>query len=110
MSTIEKLLGRNSGFSGLENREYDRGDPLRLPRNTLYPQKLALSSPTCGGRWVGIVYLRTKTTEFFFLILVVFVYFWPTMLNSVQANNIFMETEISTRLKVIISVLSLVKT
>jgi hypothetical protein len=24
------------------NREYDRGDPLRWPRNTLYPQKLVL--------------------------------------------------------------------
>jgi hypothetical protein len=34
------------------------------PRNTLYPQKLALSSPTSGGRPVGIVRLRTKATEF----------------------------------------------
>jgi hypothetical protein len=54
VSTIEEL----------ENREYGRGDPLRLPRNTLYPQKLALSSPTSDGRSVGIVRLRTKTTEF----------------------------------------------
>jgi hypothetical protein len=30
---------------------------------TLYPQKLALSSPTCGGRSVGIVRSRTKATE-----------------------------------------------
>jgi hypothetical protein len=29
VSTIEKLLGRNSSGSGLENREYGRGDPLR---------------------------------------------------------------------------------
>jgi hypothetical protein len=28
--------------SGQENREYDRRDPLRWPRNTLYPQKLVL--------------------------------------------------------------------
>jgi hypothetical protein len=28
--------------SGQENREYDRGDLLRWPHNTLYPQKLAL--------------------------------------------------------------------
>jgi hypothetical protein len=27
--TIEELLGRNSSGSGLENREYGRGDPLR---------------------------------------------------------------------------------
>jgi hypothetical protein len=29
VSTIEELLGRNSSGSGLENREYGRGDPLR---------------------------------------------------------------------------------
>jgi hypothetical protein len=52
---------------GLENREYGRGDPLRWPRDTLYPQELALTPPTCGGRSVGIVRLRTKTTEFVFL-------------------------------------------
>jgi hypothetical protein len=67
-STIEDLLGRNISSSGLENREYGRGDPLRWPRDTLYPQKLALTSLTCGGRSVGIVRLRTKTTEFFLYI------------------------------------------
>ena len=30
----------------------------------LYPQKLALTSPTGGGRSVGIVRLQTKATEF----------------------------------------------
>jgi len=30
----------------------------------LYPQKLALPSPTGGGRSVGIVRVRTKATEF----------------------------------------------
>ena len=30
----------------------------------LYPQKLALTSPTGGGRSVGIVRARTKATEF----------------------------------------------
>jgi hypothetical protein len=29
VSKIEELLGRNSSGSGLENREYGRGDPLR---------------------------------------------------------------------------------
>jgi hypothetical protein len=53
--------------SGLENREYGRGDPLRWPRDTLYPQKLPLTSPTSGGRSVGIVRLRTKATEFVIL-------------------------------------------
>jgi len=32
----------------------------------LYPQKLALTSPIGGGRSVGIVRVRTKTTEFCF--------------------------------------------
>jgi hypothetical protein len=43
---------------------YGRGDPLRWPRDTLYPQKLALTSPTCGCRSVGIVRLQTIATEF----------------------------------------------
>jgi len=30
----------------------------------LYPQKLALTSPTGGGRYVGIVRVRTKIMEF----------------------------------------------
>ena len=30
----------------------------------LYPQKLALTSPTGGGRSVGTVCVRTKATEF----------------------------------------------
>jgi hypothetical protein len=67
VSTTEELLGRNSRGSGLENREYGRGDPLRWPRDTLYPQKLALTSPTSCGRSVGTVRLRAKTTEFFLL-------------------------------------------
>jgi hypothetical protein len=35
--------------SGLENREYGWRDPLCWPPNTLYPLKLALTSPTTGG-------------------------------------------------------------
>jgi hypothetical protein len=44
---------------------------LRWPRDTLCPQKLALTSPTCGDRSVSIVRLRTKNTEFVFLFLFV---------------------------------------
>jgi hypothetical protein len=47
------------------NRDYGRGDPLRWPRDTLYQLKLTLTSPTGCGRSVGIIRLRTKTTEFF---------------------------------------------
>jgi len=34
---------------------------------TLYQQKLTLTSPTGGGRSVGIVRLRTKATRFFLM-------------------------------------------
>jgi hypothetical protein len=37
----------------------------------LYPQKLALTSLTGGGRSVGIVRSRTKAMEFSFLVYVV---------------------------------------
>jgi hypothetical protein len=37
--TTEALLGRNSNSSGLENREYDRMDSLRLPRDTFLSTK-----------------------------------------------------------------------
>jgi hypothetical protein len=50
--------------SGIERREHGRGDPLRLLRNTLYPQKLTLNSLTSGGRSAGIVRSRTKATDF----------------------------------------------
>jgi hypothetical protein len=72
VSTIEELLGRKSSGSGLENREYCCGDLLRWPHDTLYPQKLALTSPTSGGLSVGIVCLRTKATEFFFCIVIIY--------------------------------------
>jgi hypothetical protein len=39
---------------------------IHRPRNTLYPLKLTLASLTGGDRSIGIVRLRTKTTEFFF--------------------------------------------
>jgi hypothetical protein len=50
--------------SGLEHWEYGSKDPSRWPRGTLYPQKLAVTSPTGGDRSVGIVRSRTKATEF----------------------------------------------
>jgi hypothetical protein len=55
--TIEELLEWKRNGSG-------RGNSLRWPRNTLYTQRLALTSPTSGGHSVGIVRLRTKATEF----------------------------------------------
>jgi hypothetical protein len=63
VSTTEELLEKTSSGSGLESREYGRRDPSRWPRGTLYPQKMTLTSPTSGGRSVGIVRSRTQTTE-----------------------------------------------
>jgi hypothetical protein len=55
VSTIEELLGRKSG-SDLENRDYGHRGSAE--------QNLALTSPTSGGRSVGIVCSRTQATEF----------------------------------------------
>jgi hypothetical protein len=55
----EELLERKSSGLGQENRINGCRDPLRWPRDIL-PQKLALTSPTSGGRSVGIVRLRAK--------------------------------------------------
>jgi hypothetical protein len=45
----EELLIGNNSRSGLECWEYGRMDSSRWPRDTLYPQKLALTSPTGDG-------------------------------------------------------------
>jgi hypothetical protein len=62
--TEELLEWKSSGSGCRKSKINGRGDPLRWPCNTLYLQKLALTSPTGGGRSVGIVCLRTKVTEF----------------------------------------------
>jgi hypothetical protein len=64
MSTIEELLGRNGSGSSLEIQEYSCGDPLHWPRDTLYLQKLSLTSLTSGSRLVNIVHSLAKATEF----------------------------------------------
>jgi hypothetical protein len=68
VSITEELLEWKSTGSGLENREYGRGDPLRSPCDTLYPQKLTLTSPKSGGGSVGIFRLLTKATGVVFLV------------------------------------------
>jgi hypothetical protein len=55
VSTIEELFERKSSGSGLENREYGIRDSSRWPRGTFHPQNFTLTSPTNGGRSVGIV-------------------------------------------------------
>jgi hypothetical protein len=44
---------------------------LRWPRNTFYTQMLALTTPTSGGRSVGIVRLRTTATELIIIIIII---------------------------------------
>jgi hypothetical protein len=68
VNTVEELLERKSNGSGLEIREYGSRDPSLRPRDNLYPQELALTSPTSGGRSVGIVRSRNKTTELLVII------------------------------------------
>jgi hypothetical protein len=81
MSTIEELLGRKSSGSGLEMREYGRRDPSPLPRGTLCPQKLELTSPESCGRSVGIVSSRTQATEFSYFINYIPAYVTDLMFN-----------------------------
>jgi hypothetical protein len=68
MSTIEELLGRESGGFG-------RKDPSRWPRGTLYSQKLVLTSLTSGGCSIGIVHSRTQATEFRWVFFFFFFFF-----------------------------------
>jgi hypothetical protein len=53
----------NSG-SGLKTEINGRGDSLRWPLDTLYPLKLVLTSPTSGGRSLGIVRWRIEAPKF----------------------------------------------
>jgi hypothetical protein len=58
-ATWEKSSG-----SGLESQEHGRRDPSRWPHGSLYPQNLALTSPTTGGPLAGIVRWHAQATEF----------------------------------------------
>jgi hypothetical protein len=58
---IEELLEWKGAAPVLKTDINGRRYPLRLPRDSLYPQKLAITSPTSGGRSVGIVRLRTES-------------------------------------------------
>jgi hypothetical protein len=60
----EELLKRKVATPVEKTEINGRGDSLRWPLDTLYPQKLAITSPTSGGRSVGIVRWRTTAPEF----------------------------------------------
>jgi hypothetical protein len=63
VSTTEELLEIKSNGSVYKIEITAVGDPPRLARGTLYPQPLALTSTTSGGRSVGIVRSRTKAKK-----------------------------------------------
>jgi hypothetical protein len=50
IGTTEQLLEMKRSGLGLKNLEFGRWDPLCLPRNTPYPQMLALTPLTSGSR------------------------------------------------------------
>jgi hypothetical protein len=64
VSTIEELLERKSSGSGLERENTAVGIRRADHVADFYPQTLALTSHTSGGRSVGTVRLRTHATEF----------------------------------------------
>ena len=67
-----------------------RGDRCADHVTPLYPQKLALTSPTGGGRSVGIVRSRTKATE-----LCVYNFWWClTLIGDVYA---YFDVEVCSR-------------
>jgi hypothetical protein len=67
VSTTEELLGRKRSVSGPESREYGRVGIRHTDNVAPYIRKtFALTSPTRGGRSVGIVRSRTQATEFNF--------------------------------------------
>jgi hypothetical protein len=94
VGTVEELLGRKSSGSGPETREYRRRDPSRWSRGTLYPQKLAVISPTSGGRSVGIVRLRTRATEFYWYIYI-YIYIWLWFKEMWEGRNQFEKADFS---------------
>jgi hypothetical protein len=64
---IEELLERPVAAPVWKTKINCHGDSLRCPRDTLYPLKLALISPTSGRRSVDIVRWRTKPWNFLYL-------------------------------------------
>jgi hypothetical protein len=55
VSKIEELLEGKSSGSVLENRDYGRRGSAALATTPIYQLKLVVTSPTKGGRSVGIV-------------------------------------------------------
>jgi hypothetical protein len=68
VSTTVELLETKNSDSGLENLDYGHRDSSRWPSDTIYPQKLALTLSTSGGRLVGVVRLQILAMEFIYIL------------------------------------------
>jgi hypothetical protein len=64
MRIIEELLERTVAAPVYKTEIKGCDVSLRWPRDTFYPLKMALTSPTSGGRSVGIVRWRTEPPGF----------------------------------------------
>jgi len=65
---LRSYLNEKVAAPGLENRRLTAvGTRCADHVTPLYPHKLALTSPTGGGRSVGIVRSRTKAPEFIYI-------------------------------------------
>jgi hypothetical protein len=60
---IEELLESKVAAPVKKTEINGCGNSLRWPRDTLYPLKFALISPTSGDRSVGVVRWRTEAPE-----------------------------------------------
>jgi hypothetical protein len=93
-------LNQKVAAPGLENRRLTavgtRGAAHVTP---LYPQKLALTSPTGDGRSVGIVRSRTKATEFSLYIYIYVVYGIQVIYSPTNAQVIVLKTILKFTLK-----------
>jgi hypothetical protein len=69
VSTTEELLERKVAASVQKSENTAAGIRHAEHVAPLYPPKLALTSPTSGGRSVGIVCSRTKAMELLFTII-----------------------------------------
>jgi hypothetical protein len=66
VSTTEELLDRKVAAPVYKTENTAVGIRQADHVAPFYPQKLAITSPTSGGRSVGIVRSRTQTMEFSF--------------------------------------------
>jgi hypothetical protein len=70
--TEELLEWKSSGSGSRKSRLTAVGIRCTDHATPSIRKKLALTSPTSGGRLVGIVRLRTKATEFSFSIIIIY--------------------------------------